>query len=93
MMKFEAEIFAELLIANGVTFATDTDVPSKWISVEDRLPEIEEWVICSCRGGFVEVLRYDYFMECWDRSTDPTKCYRREFVTHWMPMPEPPKEE
>ena len=30
---------ADHLIANGVTFAEDNNVPSKWISVKDRLPQ------------------------------------------------------
>ena len=31
---------ASYLIAHGVTFATDTNVGSKWISVEERIPDI-----------------------------------------------------
>lgn len=51
LLKFEAEIIADLLIANGVTFATDTAIAYKmsptadglsatWVSVDERLPEI-----------------------------------------------------
>lgn len=32
---------ADHLIANGVTFATDTNVGSKWIPVAERLPEVQ----------------------------------------------------
>jgi hypothetical protein len=46
---------ADFLIANGVTFAKDTDVPSKWISVEDGLPKqsrynFEEYIVTVCRS-------------------------------------------
>ena len=33
---------ADHLLANGVTFATDTNDGCKWISVEDRLPRVEK---------------------------------------------------
>ena len=33
---------ADHLIAHGVTFAEDNNVPSKWIPVKDRLPKIPE---------------------------------------------------
>jgi hypothetical protein len=32
-------VMADHLIANSVTFAEDNNVPGKWISVKDRLPE------------------------------------------------------
>ena len=34
-----AERYADHLIANGVTFATDTNAGGKWIPVTERLPE------------------------------------------------------
>ena len=37
--KCTFEQLADFLIANGVTFATDNNVPTKWISVKDRLPD------------------------------------------------------
>ena len=33
-------VFADYFIAHGVTLATDTNVGSKWISVEERIPDI-----------------------------------------------------
>ena len=35
----ELEEIADHLLANGVTFAKDMDVPSKWISMAERKPE------------------------------------------------------
>ena len=75
---------ADHLIANGVTI-------QKWIPVSERLPEPMEWVLCACRAKIIEVLRYDHIMDDWD-TTMPNRCYMKGFVTHWMPLPEPPKE-
>lgn len=64
----------------------------KWISVNERLPEPMEWVLCACRAKIIEVLRYDHIMDDWD-TTMPNRCFMKGFVTHWMPLPEPPEEE
>lgn len=77
------------LIANGVTFATDNNVGDKWIPVTERLPE--DWVLCACVDGVVHILCYDYIMDDWDIWGRPNTCYSKRFVTHWMPLPEPPK--
>ena len=81
---------AEDLIANGVAFAKDTDVPSKWISVEDGMPEPMAWVLCACRANIIEVLRYDRNIDGWG-TAGPNRGYMKSFVTHWMPLPEPPE--
>ena len=76
------------LIAHGVTV-------QKWISVEDRLPEE--------KGEYLVV-----FHPCWwddvkwtktcvgiDTFRGKTAWAKKKFqrVTHWMPMPKPPKED
>ena len=70
---------------------------SSWISVEDRLPERDERVLCRYTFGedglmyFYQVL--DYY------ATDPQPHFQhtlgdtRMRVTHWMPLPEPPEVE
>jgi hypothetical protein len=80
------------LIASGVTFATDNNDGGKWIPVTERLPEAFVFVLVhmpgekpfpTVREGFISnngVWHSAYF----DREPDE--------VTHWMPMPEPPKE-
>ena len=83
---------ADILITNGVTFAKDTDVPSKWISVKDGMPDPMVWVLCACRANIVEVLRYDRNIDGWG-TAGLNRGYMKSFVTHWMPIPEPPKEE
>ena len=118
-------------ITNGVTFATDTNVGSKWISVEDRLPESEKIVLASAKNktfGYHHVLmvahigyhefsteehgwrdyegdtEYDeendcfWVPECWYEvnSVEDNGNWIIDsdyVVTHWMPLPEPPKED
>ena len=86
------ELLADCLIANGVTFAKDTDAPSKWIRVEDRLPEearVPKDVLVyhklgNC-GSYVDRAWYDR-----DKSKWRSALGMNMKVTHWMPMPEPP---
>lgn len=59
-----------------------------WVSVEDRLPELGKDVLTIKPSGNCKVLRfetdclwYDSYSE-WDKG-----------VTHWKPLPEPPKGE
>lgn len=86
-----AEVIADNLIANGVTFAKDTDVPTKWIPVTERLPDDSATVNLCTRSRIVGTGFYNKYTKSWTQyysggsiSVD---------VTHWMPLPEPPKEE
>ena len=64
----------------------------RWIPVTERLPEKNgQWVLCLCVSGAIEVLKFDYTMWNWDAQY-PGRCYMENYVTHWMPLPEPPKE-
>ena len=78
--------YADHLIANGVTI-------QKWIPVTERLPEEMEWVMCACIDNSVHILRYDFIMDDWDIHHKPNACYHKSYVTHWMPLPVPPKGE
>ena len=66
---------------------------SEWISVEDRLPEPQksllvyvcmdgEWQIRE--GWYGEMTKLFFVLAGYPYRTDAT-------VTHWMPLPEPPK--
>lgn len=61
----------------------------KWIPVTERLPEKRKWVLCRCEANITEVLRYENN----EWYHDPRHVYYFDFVTHWMQLPEPPKEE
>ena len=91
LLEFEAKILADHLLANGVTFVTDTSVGGTWISVEDRLPEPGVVVLVYSKLGCT------YFSHRLYNHVDG-KPFCIEYsggweVTHWMPLPEPPKEE
>lgn len=74
---------ADHLLANGVTFAKDTDVSSKWISVEERLPSRDDTVLAFWEG-----------MRGTDAAIQVNKGWNiYGTITHWMPLPQPPREE
>ena len=64
----------------------------RWISVKERLPKDGQKVIAAFRDGegvIVDQARYsngEFDFANWAYVWD-------ENITHWMPMPEPPKEE
>ena len=82
--------FADCLLANGVTV-------QEWISVDDRLPDQSGEVLVIASGSpqknitlnaAFELAEYDpydgWIMEMWPEWEDAV-------VTHWMPLPQPPK--
>ncbi len=75
---------ADYLIAHGVTV-------QEWISVKDRLPEAGTKALCYLKRG-------EYWTAVWDDCGDDlwsdgeAWCSNGE-VTHWMPLPQPPKGE
>ena len=75
------------------------DAKPKWISVEDRLPDTAERVLVSKKWlGMQYKPEYGYYQDfpnqkgCWYVLTEFGYYPQRE-ITHWMPMPEPPKGE
>ena len=85
----QKEIIADTLLANGVTFATDTKVGDKWTPTDERRPENGVWVIAYQDCGWIGVAQIEedgwhWYTQDLVKLSDPT---------HWMPLPEPPKEE
>lgn len=74
-----ADILADHLIANGVTI-------QKWISVEERLPERHKDVLVHYENGKIGL----EMLMSWGAFT-LERLHGK--ATHWMPLPEPPKEE
>ena len=67
----------------------------EWISVKDRLPEDYnnyDYMLCYFEGWddmfFQRTLEYDIEEKEW--SDHEGNVYNK--VTHWMPLPEPPKQ-
>lgn len=64
------------------------DKQSKWISVEERLPGIEEVLICAM-GNWVGIA-FHHGSGVFETGGGLT--LEGKFVSHWMPLPEPPEE-
>ena len=62
----------------------------RWISVKDRLPE-RNGIYLAYDGEYIGTVEYE---KCRPDSewTDDYEGYLDLIVTHWMPLPEPPKE-
>lgn len=58
---------------------------SGWISVEERLPEREGmYLVYTYKGA----IKFGDFRSYYAKNDNPQFDY---YVTHWMPLPEPPK--
>ena len=64
---------------------------AEWIDANEWLPKDNEKVLCLCQADIYEVLVWDNLQQIW--LHDAAHCYFKTFVTHWMPLPEPPKGE
>ena len=82
----EATYLADYLVKNGVTV-------QEWISVDDELPEVGGYVVCIAkRNPFSRFMPMVARIEKNGWVNPMTEQYISE-VTHWMPMPNPPKGE
>ena len=63
----------------------------EWISVSDRLPERDKYVLVFVKGAYDDGEEFQYISS--DYHNGVRFDQYSELVTHWMPMPEPPKEE
>lgn len=82
-----AKEFVDHLIANGVTANNwrdaKTDPPKEWKGADEHLIN---YMVCCPEYG-VDVGNYVEPAQCWVVMGLPAP------VTHWMPLPEAPKEE
>lgn len=95
------EGMADHLLANGVTF-------QKWIPVTERLPEIvktikagrntyrkSKRVLCACLQKNGKQIIKEGYMEFFNDYPEPSWIIPGTIhsVTHWMPLPDLPKED
>ena len=65
----------------------------EWISVKDRLPEENEYVLCARLQGSMSGYKYILPSVGRVRNKSSWSCVMDWVsVTHWMPLPEPPKQ-
>lgn len=78
------------LIENGVVIS-NSETTTKWIPVTERLPEDGVNVLWIKRiDGSQMIAKYEKRRNVW---TDGHYYGGMNGVTHWMPLPEPPKGE
>lgn len=58
----------------------------EWVSVEDRLPEVDEMVLFTNPTGYMWTMDMD-------KDMDLRWLQERTGATHWMPLPTPPESE
>ena len=81
----DVEYLADHLIANGATV-------QEWVSVDERLPEHGDVVLCFMKFGGQRILQWDNVSSWWlgyGHGDD----WQKADVTNWMPLPERPKGE
>ena len=79
---------------------------AEWISVKDRLPNIDIDVVIFAVGksdlfeNKVAITHRYYPMRWWNKESEyidwlqPWQYFTANYeITHWMPLPEPPKED
>ena len=76
------------LMSEAATAIEELQKP-KWIPVTERLPDYDKAVLCHCRANIIETLCLENDGHWYGYSGR----YMKGFVTHWMLLPEPPKEE
>ncbi len=94
-VTFERSTVYEMV--KGDMFGLVKDAPAvdtmpRWISVEERLPEPKEDVALYIRCGDVSFIRTGWRMGN-GQFICPNDSLSGYEVTHWMPIPQPPKEE
>ena len=73
----------------------------KWISLEDRSPEIDEWVLCYMPKSWTDpkMVLVQYCMHRLMAGEErrekpmlrgPDRSWTPDWATHWMPLPKPP---
>ena len=93
------------LIENGAAFAADPNIDVKWISTDVKLPEDDfkqgkprtliMCIVCTEKGTVKFCSRIRKPLYDGSQEYTPWGWQKKSHVqiTHWMPLPEPPKED
>ena len=82
---YEPELIADYMLDHGVTV-------QEWVSCKDRLPEDDSDVLAYLRiGEESRIFPANYAKGMWFDCVFNTPATER--ITHWMPIPQPPKGE
>ena len=103
-MSFETEIehLENVIFTKNEKIA---ELENQWISVEERLPEDDSFVVAAYHYGFTcdpDAAVCDFYNGGFQLNTDGLDAENHDGVatitmdfkvTHWMPLPKPPKEQ
>ena len=88
-----AEVIADGLIAHGVTV-------QEWISVDERMPDACGFPCLLCgKNSFGQIRVFEGFTGYMERGKFEWHSNQKDIdidvwtITHWMPLPKPPKGE
>jgi len=73
---------------DGSSSSNSSNNSNSWISVKDRLPDKSPMVLAMCTDGY-ELAYYGMYGGGWTNTLGTEHLN----VTHWQPLPAPPKEE
>ena len=76
-----------MMTLETINNAPTIDAEPHWIPCSEKLPEIGQWVLCQCRAGIMDLLRFTADGS-WDKDYPNTE-YMSSFVIAWMPLPKP----
>jgi hypothetical protein len=69
---------------------------AQWFKIEDRLPEVDEYVLCATKGGKYMINSMYIPKDCKGKVLGPKEwrgsSSAKDSITHWMPIV-PPKED
>lgn len=82
--RYWAQVIADYLIANGVGIAENAT--TTWRPASEPPKEEGSYLVYSCKSKTVFTARYRPRCERWANRANG------QFITHWMPLPQPPKE-
>ena len=73
-------------------YASSRSIESQWISVEERVPKKDEIILCLTNNGqsVCEYVNYNH-TDSRFYLNDLDYYFELENVSHWMPLPSPPK--
>lgn len=94
---------ADVLISDIQMMSPTLTPPNEWVSMDERLPEKHsEYIVCACDEGEpideriwgdTVVVCADYYDGTFTWYDGNTEYDISDIATHWMPLPEPPKED
>lgn len=97
------ELYGLMLAHDYISDAPAVEAEPKWIPVTERLPDADGCYIvtacdegCSCGDGIwydTVVVEAEHYKGSWLWNENGTEYDIACFVTHWMPLPQPPNEQ